>query len=102
LKIDTVTGHTWFLDAADSWRPSPDSPCTETAVEARIRTVVERAVEPLIAGIKVYNPKTQQFDKLGGAEARQRIETIVQEALGTYGTLQRDPLGILEPQNEKK
>jgi hypothetical protein len=53
-------------------------------VEARIRTVVERAVTPLIP-VSVYNPETRQLDKVSPTERACRIEAVVREALASYG-----------------
>jgi hypothetical protein len=94
FKFDTATGSTWVFDEqSTSWKALPDTPFTDASVEARIRTVVERAVTPLIAEM-VYNPQTRQLDKVSQAEKKRRIQAIVQQALGDYGNLKNDPLAI--------
>jgi hypothetical protein len=62
-------------------------------VEARIRTVVERAITPLIA-VEVYHPQTGRLDKVTQAEKERQVQAIVQQALGAYGSLKNDPLGM--------
>jgi hypothetical protein len=100
FKFDTATGSAWAFDEhSASWRPLPDTPCSDASVEARIRTVVERAVTPLIV-VNVYNPQTGHIDKLRQAEKERQIQAVVQQALGAYSNLKNDPLGLLD-QNKR-
>jgi len=101
-KADTATGETWVLEGS-RWKPLSAEPSkADLETQQKIRTVVEEAVQPLIA-VRSYNPATQRLEAVTDAERRRRIESIVQEALKRFHDLNiaDKPMTIILPSGKK-
>lgn len=79
LKLDTVTGETWFLDADSRWKPLASADSTEN----KTRIIAEFVAESLIAA-KKYNPKSGQLETLTEVEKKQMIDAAVEQAFDAY------------------
>jgi hypothetical protein len=79
LKLDTVTGQTWFLDADSVWKPLANADSTEN----KTRVIAEFVAESLIA-TKKYNPNSGQLETVTEAEKRQMVDAAVKQAFDAY------------------
>ena len=79
LKLDTVTGQTWFLDADSVWKPLANADSTEN----KTRVIAEFVAESLIA-TKKYNPNTGQLETVTEAERKQMVDAAVKQAFDAY------------------
>ena len=102
LKLDTATGQTWVLEGSQRKPLSAEPSKADLETQQKIRTVVEEAVQPLIA-VRSYNPATQRLEAVTDAERRRRIESIVQEALKRFHDLNiaDKPMTIILPSGKK-
>lgn len=131
LKLNTVTGQTWLLDEDSIWKPVSENAersdssrrsytgpplssfehgapgCAAPGLNAQqLGSIVEAAVEPLIAAAK-YNPKTQQLEPMSADARNLEIQSAVKRAFAAYSRIQPqfnpdDPLGVLPPLDNQR
>jgi hypothetical protein len=79
LKLDTVTGQTWLLDADSVWKPlaNADSP------ENKTRVIAELVAESLIATMR-YNPNSHKVETVTEVEKKQMVDAAVKQAFDAY------------------